>query len=338
LSVQSIKLSDVIDLDFLQKFQDNFAKSLEMASITTDINGNPVTNPSCFTEFCMDLTRSTKGGNKRCVECDRRGGQQASKTGRPYVYKCHAGLMDFAAPIMLEDKQIGSILGGQIIPNEPDLDSFRQNAIEIGVDPDKYIQAVKKVRIVKEENINAAAEVLFIVANTLSKIGYQQYKLNSMSSILSDNLEHISLGSEQLTISAADINENQKKLNNEIFNVKKLSEDINQILELINNISSKTNMLGLNAAIEASRAGESGRGFSIVANEIRKLSLSSKETVSKIKEITSHIQSSVDVAIKTSDTILTSTEDQSAAILATSASIESILHLSEDINNLTNKI
>jgi len=197
---------------------------------------------------------------------------------------------------------------------------------------------VKKVRIVKEENINAAAEVLFIVANTLSKIGYQQYKLNSMSSILSDNLEHISLGSEQLTISAADINENQKKLNNEIFNVKKLSEDINQILELINNISSKTNMLGLNAAIEASRAGESGRGFSIVANEIRKLSLSSKETVSKIKEITSHIQSSVDVAIKTSDTILTSTEDQSAAILATSASIESILHLSEDINNLTNKI
>ena len=48
---------DVFDKSFLQKFQDNFAKAVGVAAISTEVDGTPVTDPSCFTDFCMDFNR-----------------------------------------------------------------------------------------------------------------------------------------------------------------------------------------------------------------------------------------------------------------------------------------
>ena len=53
---QDIKLVDVIDLKFLQEFQDDFAKGMGLASVTVDVDGNPVTNPSYYTRFCDQYT------------------------------------------------------------------------------------------------------------------------------------------------------------------------------------------------------------------------------------------------------------------------------------------
>ena len=65
---QDIKLVDVIDLKFLQEFQDDFAKGMGLASVTVDVDGNPVTNPSYYTRFCDQYTHSTECGDKRCAE------------------------------------------------------------------------------------------------------------------------------------------------------------------------------------------------------------------------------------------------------------------------------
>ena len=54
-------------MDFLQDFQDNFAKSLGIAAITVDSTGNPVTKPSGFTDFCMEYTRKSPLGCQRCM-------------------------------------------------------------------------------------------------------------------------------------------------------------------------------------------------------------------------------------------------------------------------------
>ena len=113
--IEELTIQDIFDMDFLQQFQDNFALSVGMTSITVDINGTPVTRPSRFTDFCMKCTRASEIGNKRCMECDRKGGEESARTGRPAVYECHAGLMDFGVPIIVEGRQIGSVLGGQVL-------------------------------------------------------------------------------------------------------------------------------------------------------------------------------------------------------------------------------
>lgn len=77
-----IRLRDLIDLKFLQQFQNCFAQAVGVASISVD-NDGPVTEPSCFTEFCVDLTRKSDEGLKRCNACDIKGGKDATRTGKP---------------------------------------------------------------------------------------------------------------------------------------------------------------------------------------------------------------------------------------------------------------
>ncbi len=85
------------------------------------------------------------------------------------------------------------------------------------------------------------------------------------------------------------------------------SKSVNNIQSLINdilNITSQTNLLALNASIEAARAGEAGRGFSVVADEIRNLSDDSKQTVEKIQEISNIIITSVNKLAESSSKLL----------------------------------
>lgn len=157
LDLGNIRLTDVIDTKFLQSFQDDFAKGVGVASITVDLEGNPITNPSNYTRFCMDYTHSTECGNKRCAESHRRGGEQAARLGKPIVYECHAGLIDFAAPIILEGRHIGTILGGQVLTSMPNEKKCLKSAKEIGVDEKGYIEALKEVPQISKERVKAAA-------------------------------------------------------------------------------------------------------------------------------------------------------------------------------------
>lgn len=335
LDINALEIKDVIDIKLLQTFQDNFATSMNIASVTVDINGNPVTNPSSYTSFCIDFTHSTRAGDDRCAESHKKGGLEATRTGKPYIYTCHAGLIDFAAPILVDGIQIGTILGGQILYSSPDEAKIRKTANEIGVNPDGYVDAVNKVTITNERNIKAAAEVLFIIANSFSNMGYEQLRLSSMSQALSENFSQISAAMEELSASSVNVTNNQHTLSDEILNVKKISVEINAILDSIKSIADETKMLGLNAAIEAARAGDAGRGFGVVATEIRTLSQNSKETALRIIELTKKIQESVDRTIDTSKATLETTEQQSAAIEEATANLQEVTTLADNLSTMT---
>lgn len=141
-----------------------------------------------------------------------------------------------------------------------------------------------------------------------------------------------------------ELNEKAKATTNITHNViikiqefEEQSQNIGGFVDIINNIASQTNLLSLNASIEAARAGDAGRGFAVVANEIRKLADQSVHAANQIqnivKEIMSKTQDTVDTA-KQAENIVGS---QSQALLKTIQVFDNInIHVNNLANNLDN--
>jgi len=174
---KKLNLSELVDVKFLQDFQDIFARTTNVASIMVDDNG-PITKPSNFTDFCIKHTRGSSLGYKRCNECDIECGKIAARTGEPAIYTCHSGLTDFAVPIIVKGEHIGSILGGQVLTAPPDEEHYRRIARELGIDEEEYINALRKIKIVPLESVKAAADLLFFVATTISDISLKNIELS----------------------------------------------------------------------------------------------------------------------------------------------------------------
>lgn len=130
--------------------------------------------------------------------------------------------------------------------------------------------------------------------------------------------------------------------NKEIEKLKNLSNNIGSIIVSINSIAEQTNLLALNAAIEAARAGEAGRGFSVVADEIRKLAEQTNKETNKIESLIVTIQDEVE-SVKTGATEVQNKVSEGLELTNLSQkNIEKIISNNqineEEINQITNSV
>jgi signal transduction histidine kinase/CheY-like chemotaxis protein/HPt (histidine-containing phosphotransfer) domain-containing protein len=170
-----LQLPELVDIAVLQRIQDAFSELTGMAALTTDANGVPVTKGSNFTDFCMKYVRKTPIGNTRCEECDRYGAHETWQNGKATTYRCHAGLIDYAAPIIADGKLVGCFIGGQVLTEGPDFEKIEKVASDIGVDCAELFLAACKVHILDKESVEHAAYFLDVIANTLSDMAYGKY-------------------------------------------------------------------------------------------------------------------------------------------------------------------
>ncbi|MBP2033452.1 chaperonin cofactor prefoldin [Clostridium algifaecis] len=117
--------------------------------------------------------------------------------------------------------------------------------------------------------------------------------IKSHSQTFVDSFTEISKVLDNVVTRIQNVAKSSNNILNEINTTNEEMEKTDEIINFVENISKQTNLLGLNAAIESSRAGEMGKGFAVVAKEIRKLSNSSSESIKKINSVMNKLKSSI---------------------------------------------
>jgi hypothetical protein len=122
----------------------------------------------------------------------------------------------------------------------------------------------------------------------------RQDALKEMAAKLSDNISVLASTTEEISAQAEEIATVSANLSHLSRESQQRVKETDQVLGLIKNIAGQTNLLGLNAAIEAARVGDAGKGFGVVAEEIRKLATGSADSIKKIENIVKAIQADSD--------------------------------------------
>lgn len=164
-----LSISDVFDMEVLQKIQDAFSAATGVAAIIVDYKGNPVLEYSNFTDFCTNI-RKIPECYEHCMRSDADGGIESVRTGKPAIYVCHGGLVDMAVPIMAKGNYIGAILAGQVqIPKEEmaKLPMGSPGKITNLYGRQDLARMRSQVTMTTLERVQAAADLLFTIANYL---------------------------------------------------------------------------------------------------------------------------------------------------------------------------
>ncbi|WP_172195454.1 methyl-accepting chemotaxis protein [Saccharibacillus qingshengii] len=154
---------------------------------------------------------------------------------------------------------------------------------------------------------------------------------HSIASHLVDMVQHVAAHAQELQATSEQI------LTNTQTAVQK-SVKINSVATLIKEISDQTNMLGLNAAIEAARVGELGAGFGVVATEVRKLAVHSKSATADIEIALKDVQDSIRVMENEISQIVASSQEQANLVTTFTDVIERLQQTGESMQDLAGNL
>jgi methyl-accepting chemotaxis protein len=150
---------------------------------------------------------------------------------------------------------------------------------------------------------------------TVSAVEAEQESLSFLASITETGEGSVM---QVVTDIYSKVDEGSKQVSHKIRDLEQQAQEIGKMTELINEVAGQTNLLSLNAALEASRAGEQGRGFAAVADEIRKLAV-------KVTESAGEIQSMVETAVADSSDALSLLDRSGAEMAGSKVMVEAAL-------------
>ena len=173
-----------------------------------------------------------------------------------------------------------------------DVRSLDQRARHMRAETDKQESNLTNVVAAITQMSATASEVAQLATGTATHSQDSARLLNVASDTFRQNMQEVDSLSAQM-----------EKTSDQISQVASRSNDITGIIVTIQGIAEQTNLLALNAAIEAARAGEQGRGFAVVADEVRNLAARTQSSTGEIGSLIESLHNDVDTAVKTLSTI-----------------------------------
>lgn len=200
--------------------------------------------------------------------------------------------------------------------------------------------------------INSVSEVTSVQSNSVKETFYKIENVNNTIEDTSRNLTNLTnyvdlagnnskVGKKSLDTmiqQIGNINNLIHSFKNEATVLNENSLKIGQVVEMVNDISNQTNLLALNASIEAARAGEAGRGFSVVADEVKKLAEESRLATEEISKMIKAIQTGTNKIYSEVETGMEEIEKNSALAKEVESAFDDIYNVNQDVEKITGEI
>ena len=327
--MDSDNLKAIADVQVLQKIQDSIASSTGMSLFIAEGN-DMLTSISNPTMLVSDIIASSDYASKRIDEFVMDIKNKAQRFNKYYTAMCSNGIVKIAVPITVMDRCVGVVLGGDVFTSEQSDNELAQAASDLKLNADTYKQAAKRVNVVESSKIDSYCEMISVTLNA--------YVGSCMKSAQQSNLSYDGSSNSEIASNIYMISEKMKKISNDSNSIMKIigelsdltqtsEENINQskdIVKTMQNISLNTRILGFNASIEAARAKESGKGFGVIAQEVRSLADVSN---SSAEDIEKRIQKIADAAKQITEEINKAAE-----------AYKSVDQSNNEVNELFNKV
>ncbi|GAB1475459.1 hypothetical protein MASR2M70_02910 [Bacillota bacterium] len=163
-------------------------------------------------------------------------------------------------------------------------------------------------------------------------------KVAAVAQQINEAVDNIDKSVKEFSSSAVNISNCEKELRDNINGVNELTQQISKVLSYTKKIALQTNLLGINAEIEASRAGEFGLGFGVVAEEIRNLSIESMNVAKNIDALLAQINTANLKTLESSDAAYAATVEQVAEAEKTTSRIVELKDISDDLKEIAKKL
>lgn len=298
-------LLQLVDKNVLKNILDAFTKATGLTANIVDIEGRSIftkedAQKNC--KFCQLIWRlQRKKGMQRCIGAYARAGKQAAIFGEPYIFRCPSGLIEWAAPIIIDGEHLGSIICGQVLMWEPEeffwIELREMNKV-LTEDFESLFDAAKELKVVSGKKVQGAADLLFVTANYFMKAGWEnlrhQQELALQQSLLHEEIQNRKSLEAKLSIQNLNLDYSLEKERELISKVRlgdldKAKKNFQELLAEIFIIGAaklpviKTRVLEL--GIILSRASVDGGADSNEALEINSAFLQDIHTLNTIEEI-----------------------------------------------------
>jgi methyl-accepting chemotaxis protein len=230
-------------------------------------------------------------------------------------------------------------VSSQIEGASNDLHVTADGAKELTVQVVQEMQNMARGAETQAENVAQGVNAVEEITEGIAKVSESSAAVMEASSVMVSRSEQGNESVQYAMKQIDELGEASNKVSKKIEVLDQLSHEIGTIAMTITHISNQTNILALNASIEAARSGEHGKGFVVVANEVKKLAEQSKQSADQIKELIQRIQEATTEAVEVMNTGESEVKKSKGVIHQVGESLTDILqsarHVDKEIQEVT---